>query len=99
MRFKIIGEFETETLIELAQRAAAQLQDAGVERVAGVNIYLSVVDRKGVMRSLSLGDEPVEQITLDCGDLALERAAPRLELSRQPYQSRKGPSPKKRGTR
>ena len=98
MRFKINGQFETETLIDVAQRITAELQDAGALRVAGINVYLSVVDRHGVSRSLTLGCELVETLSIDCSDLALDVPAPKLAVGRA-SSPMAGPKPRRPANR
>ena len=97
MRFKAMGIFETETLIDVVQRLVAQLQDANVQRVTGVNVYLSVIDKAGAKRTLTLGGEAIDTITLECSDLALADAKPKLQLAAVPM-ARAGPGhkPKRR---
>lgn len=95
MRFKINGEFETETLVDLAQRVMAELQDAGVAHVAGVNVYLSIRDARGVERTLMRDGQLVDCLVLDCTDLAVSRPAAPLELSRPSQDVRRTRSPKR----
>ncbi|MEO0729180.1 MAG: hypothetical protein AAFY64_02220 [Pseudomonadota bacterium] len=56
MRIKSRGTFETEALVDIAQRMMAELQDAGVSHVQNVNVYLNIIDKTGSQRTLQLGD-------------------------------------------
>ncbi|MEO0731141.1 MAG: hypothetical protein AAFY64_12225 [Pseudomonadota bacterium] len=97
MRFKTSGVFETEALIDVVQRLVAQLQDANVQRVTGVNVYLSVIDKAGTKRTLTLGGEAIDTITLECSDLTLPDAEPKLQLGAAPTaRSAPGHKPKRR---
>jgi len=82
MKFKARGTFETEALIEIAQRAVACLQDAGAERLAGVSVYLTVVDKHGVPCRLYLNGETLDQLDLDVADLALAVSSAQLSVGR-----------------
>ncbi|MBI1384702.1 MAG: hypothetical protein GC150_07320 [Rhizobiales bacterium] len=107
MRFKIPGEFETETLLDLSQRIMAVLQDAGVERVAQLNVYLSIVGRDGLQRELERDGEPIDTLTLDGRDLACPSRPDRLTVSDRPAESRpaarsearRAPAAKRQGER
>ena len=79
MRFRTRGTFATESVIEIAQRLVALLQDADVARVCGLNIYLTTVDKKGAHRELMLDGQAIEIADIDCADLALP--APECKLS------------------
>jgi hypothetical protein len=87
MKFKTRGTFETEALIDIAQRAVACLQDAGAERVASVSVYLTVVDRHGAPCPLCLDGETLDQLDLDMADLALAVPPARLVVGK-PHTSR-----------
>ena len=82
MKFTTRGTFATEALIPIAERAVACLQDAGAERVAGVSVYLTVVDRHGAPCPLSLDGEALDQLDLDVGDLALAVPSARLVVGK-----------------
>lgn len=82
MKFKTRGIVETEALIEIAQRAVACLQDAGAERVAGVSVYLTVVDTQGAACPLCLDGETLDQLDLDVADLALAMPAAKLAVGK-----------------
>jgi hypothetical protein len=100
MKFRSPGTFETETLIDIAQRTVAALQDAGVERVAGVNLYLTIVDKRGLPCPLCRDGEVLDWIDLDVSDLALEAPSPRLSVGKpetgRAQPSRRTPSQRRR---
>ncbi|MEO0722780.1 MAG: hypothetical protein AAFY43_11610 [Pseudomonadota bacterium] len=75
----------------MAQRLVAQLQDAGVERVVDVNVYLSVVDRHGAQRHLLLDGAEVDLLDIPADDLAVAAPAKRLALSRAGSRPTAGP--------
>ena len=82
MKFKAAGIFEPETIVDVAQRLTAVLQDAGVVRVENVSVYLTIVDKSGARRSLQLGEDVVDTFALDCADLACPAPAARLKVGR-----------------
>lgn len=82
MKFTTRGTFTTEALIEIAQRAVACLQDAGAERVAGVSVYLTVVDKHGAPCPLCLDGETLDQLDLDVAGLALAMPPARLSVGK-----------------
>lgn len=69
MRFKTKGTVQTENVIDIAQRIVAQLQDAGVGHVAGVNVYLSTVDKRGECRDLAINGKIVDELDVEIDDL------------------------------
>ncbi|MBU2580377.1 MAG: hypothetical protein KJ622_01475 [Alphaproteobacteria bacterium] len=91
MKFKTQGTFNSETLVDIAQRAVACLQDAGAERVAGVSVYLTVVDKHGAPCPLLLGDEISDCIDLDVADLALAVPQARLKVGKPTPQRQRAP--------
>lgn len=82
MKFTTKGTFQSETLIDIAQRAVACLQDAGAERVAGVSVYLTVVDKHGAPCPLCLNGETLDQLDLDVAGLALSMPTARLSVGK-----------------
>lgn len=82
MKFKAHGTFQSETLIDITQRAVACLQDAGVERVAGVSVTVTVVDKHGAVCPLVLDGETLDQLDLDVADMALAMPSARLTVGR-----------------
>jgi len=91
MRFRTRGTFQTETVIDLAQRLVAQLQDAGVERVVDVNVYLSVVDRQGAQRHLLLDGTKIDLLNIPADDLAVAAPEKCLSVSRAGARPTAGP--------
>lgn len=83
MRFRTRGTMTSEAVVDVASRVVATLQDAGVERVAGVNLYLTVIDKKGAERTLEVGGELVESWDVPCADLIVPDAPKRLQVARQ----------------
>lgn len=96
MKFRATGTFETETIIDIAQRLTAVLQDADVVRVQNLNVYLTVVDKSGAHRSLQLGDETIDAFALDCADLACAAPPSRLKLGRPSSGANRRPNPANR---
>jgi len=84
MRFRTRGIFASETVIEIAQRLVALLQDADVARVCGLNIYLTTIDKKGAHRELALDGRALEIADIDCADLALSEPHSKLALAATP---------------
>jgi len=84
MRFRTRGIFASETVIEIAQRLVALLQDADVARVCGLNIYLTTIDKKGAHRELTLDGHALEIADIDCTDLALSEPQSKLALAAAP---------------
>jgi len=82
MKFTTKGTFQSETLIDIVQRAVACLQDAGAERVSGVSLYVTVVDRHGVPCPLCLDGETLKQLDLDVAGLALAMPPARLSVGK-----------------
>lgn len=82
MKFKTRGTFSPETLIDIAQRASACLQDAGVDRVTGVSLYLTVVDKHGIPCPLCLDGDALKELMLDVEHLSLPMPAPQLSVGR-----------------
>ena len=76
MKFGTRGKFKTEDIIEIAMRSVAELQDAGVEYVSGVNLYLTPIDQKGRQRTILKNGKEVDHIRPDLEDLALPEADP-----------------------
>lgn len=101
MKFKAKGTFNSETLIDIAQRAVACLQDAGAERVAGVSLYVTVVDKHGVPCPLLIGEEMIESLDLDVADMALHLPTARLSVGKPSPQRQRAPGaqPSKRPTK
>lgn len=101
MKFKTQGTFNSETLIDIAQRAVACLQDAGAERVAGVSLYVTVVDKHGAPCPLLLGDELTESVNLDVADLTLAVPQARLKVGKPTQERKRAPAgqPKNRRRR
>lgn len=69
MKFGTKGTLPTEAIIDVSQRIVAQLQDADVTHVFGLNVYMSVVDKTGERRELALDGQVVEALTVACDDL------------------------------
>ena len=90
MKFKANGTFNSETLVDIAQRAVACLQDAGADRVTGVSVYLTVVDKHGAPCPLMLGDEMAESIDLDVADLGLKVPRAQLKVGKPALQPNRG---------
>lgn len=99
MRIKSTGTFTTETLVDIAQRMMAELQDAGVSHVQNVNVYLNIVDKTGSQRSLVLGDRTIDILPLDCSDLEAQMPEQRLSLARagadRPQRPSRHPRPRR----
>jgi len=98
MRIRTNGEFKTETIVDIAQRIMAQLQDAGVERVSGLNVYLSIVDKHGAQRDLELDGTTVDVLSIDCEDLTVRKRASQLRVTKATASSY-SPQPKRRRDR
>lgn len=71
MRFKTRGNFETEAIIEIAQRVMAQVQEAGVDHVSGFNIYLTPTDQTGKHRRFVQDGLEIDHVDIETWDLAL----------------------------
>ena len=96
MRFKATGTFATEAVVEIAQRLMAELQEADVRHVQNVSVYLSVIDKTGAQRQLCRGAEIVDDIALDCADLATRTPVLKLELANASRPRRRTPGPGRR---
>ena len=81
MRFRTKGTFAAEAVIEIAQRLVAVLQDGDVAKVSRVNIYLTVSDKKGRSRALTLDGHEIDLLDIDCKDLALPEPQGKLGLA------------------
>ena len=68
-RFKTRGTFQTEAIIEIAQRMVAQIQDAGIEHVTGLNFYVTPADQAGRHRRFVRDGLEVDLINLETWDL------------------------------
>ncbi len=71
MKFGTYGTFDTESVIDVAQRIVAQLQDAGVDHVAGLNIYLTPTDKTGRHRKFVKDGLELDEMRIECWDIAL----------------------------
>lgn len=71
MRFKTRGTFETEAIIDIAQRVMAQVQEAGVDHVAGFNIYLTPTDAAGKHRRFVKDGLEIDHIDVETWDLTV----------------------------
>jgi len=71
MRFKAKGTFETEAIIDIAQRVMAQVQEAGVDHVAGFNIYLTPTDANGKHRRFVRDGLEIDHVDVEAWDLAI----------------------------
>lgn len=69
MRFKTRGTIAVEDIIEVAQRVMAQVQDAGVTHISGVNVYLSPSDRDGKRRRFVRDGLEVDEVSIETWDL------------------------------
>lgn len=59
MKTKIHGQLTLEQLSEALQIAIAQLQDAGIEYVEGINLYYTPVDIDG--REVTIWDDKLKK--------------------------------------
>lgn len=71
MRFKTRGNIATEDILEVAQRVIAQVQEAGVDHVSGLNIYLTPTDATGKHRRFVKDGLGVDQVEIETWDLAV----------------------------
>ncbi len=92
MKFHITGTFETETLIDIAMRIVARLQDADVAGIGGVSFTLTPLDKKGVPCPLLLNGAAIERMEIDCRDIAHPETAPVLEIGDPDRRTSRGPS-------
>jgi len=74
MKFGTRGRFKTEDIVDIAMRCMAELQDAGIEYVSGVNLYLTPTDKRGRQRSILKDGQEVDQIRPMVDDLVLPEA-------------------------
>ncbi|MEM7172460.1 MAG: hypothetical protein AAF530_19990 [Pseudomonadota bacterium] len=71
MRFKTRGTFQTEAILEVAQRVMAQIQDAGVDHISGFNIYLTPTDAAGKHRRFVKDGLEIDHVDVETWDLAI----------------------------
>ncbi len=96
MKFHTTGTFKTETLIDIAMRLVARLQDAGVVGVGGVAVTLTPLDKKGAPCPLLLDGEAIDKIAIDCRDIARAETEPSLAIGSSDQLRFRRPSPKRR---
>ncbi len=92
------GLYATESLILIAERVMAALQDAGVTHIRDVAIYLTPADRHGVRLEVATADGPVTTLGVDCTGFALPMAATK-PAARYPAAAPRGPRRGPRRTR
>jgi len=74
MKFGARGRFKTEDIVDIAMRCMAELQDADIEYVSGVNLYLTPTDKSGRQRSILKDGQKVDQLHPIVDDLVLPEA-------------------------
>jgi hypothetical protein len=101
MKSTIDGLYAVEGLVTMAQRLMARLQDAGVTHVRDVALSYDPANAQGVRLELGTAAGPEDEIDLECEDLALPFAQPKLAVLRplplvKPGQSKKRSGPKRK---
>ena len=71
MRFKTRGNLSTEAIIEVAQRVMAQVQEAGVDHISGLNIYLTPTNQAGQHKRFVRDGLEVDHVDIETWDLAI----------------------------
>lgn len=82
MKSRARGLYQTEALINIAERLVAALQDAGANHVRDVAIYFTAADAAGREVMFIRSDCEIDELKLDFGDLAQSVPEPKLTVVR-----------------
>lgn len=82
MKSRAKGLYATESMVGIAERVMAQLQDAGVTHVRDVAIYYTPADWRGQVVEVGTAEGLVDELVISCGELALPMAVAKLEVRR-----------------